>query len=170
MAILKVRTYGDPVLREATQPVETIDDPLLDKIEDMIDTMYAADGVGLAANQVGISLRLAIFDMGYAAGTTVEEILVAINPEIVKEEGCQEGEEGCLSLPGLMAELERPRRVTMRATDTAGDEFEIAAEGLLARAFLHEIEHLDGKLFIDNFPPERRNELLRQYRGLERSA
>ncbi len=165
MAIMEVRTYGDPVLRRPTQPVETFDQELHDLIEEMIDTMYASDGVGLAANQVGVSQRFAIFDLGFVAGTDEEEILVAINPEIISQEGTQDGEEGCLSLPGVMAKLERPARVTMRAMDANGEEFEIEAEGLLARAFVHELEHLDGKLFIDNLSPADRNALLRDYRA-----
>jgi peptide deformylase len=165
MATMEVRTYGDPVLRQPTQPIEVFDQELHDLIEDMIDTMYAADGVGLAANQVGVSKRFAIFDLGFVAGTDEEEILVAINPRIIAQEGTQSGEEGCLSLPGVMAELERPARVTMRAVDANGEAFEIEAEGLLARAFVHELEHLDGKLFVDNLRSAVRNALLREYRA-----
>ncbi len=164
MAILKIRTLGDPVLRTPTRPVSGVDPELEKLVEDMIDTMYASDGVGLAANQVGVSLRLAVFDLGYVGGTREEEILVVINPELVAQEGSQTGEEGCLSLPGLVADLERPQAVTIRATDLEGEERELTGEGLLARAFCHEIEHLDGKLFIDNLAPGERNALLQEYR------
>ncbi len=165
MAILEIRTYGDPVLRTPTKPVEEIDADLERLVEDMIDTMYSADGVGLAANQVGVSQRFAIFDLAFVKGTKEEELLVLINPEIVAQEGSQVGEEGCLSLPGMMADFERPMKVTISAMSMEGEETEIEGEGLLARAFCHEIEHLDGKLFIDNLAPSERGALLREYRA-----
>ncbi|MAE72160.1 MAG: peptide deformylase [Gemmatimonadetes bacterium] len=165
MAILDIRKYGDPVLLAPTKPVDEIDAELERLIEDMIDTMYAADGVGLAANQVGVSRRFAVFDLAFVNGLKDEDLLVTINPRIVAREGSQIGEEGCLSLPGMMADIERPMKVTVRAMSMEGEENEIEGEGLLARAFCHEIEHLEGKLFIDNLAPNERGALLREYRA-----
>lgn len=170
MSILDIRVYGDAVLRHETAPIEAVDDELLALIDDMIDTMYAADGVGLAANQVGISRRLAIFDLGFIKGSDAEDVLVFLNPEIVSTRGSQLGDEGCLSLPGISAELERPNFVTVRATGLDGKVFEIEGEGLLARAFCHELEHLDGKLFIDNLSPAQRKLLESQLRKISRVA
>lgn len=142
MALRNIRKFGDDVLRKRCREVEGIDDRLLTLIEDMKETMYDAEGVGLAAPQVGILKRLFVIDIG-------EGPLVFINPEIVETSGSQIDEEGCLSLPGETEEVMRPNYVRARALNEKGEEFEIEAEELLARAILHEYDHLNGTLFID---------------------
>lgn len=142
MALRNIRKFGDDVLRKKCREVEGIDDRLLTLIEDMKETMYDADGVGLAAPQVGILKRLFVIDIG-------EGPLVFINAEILETSGSQTDEEGCLSLPGETKEVIRPNYVKARALNEKGEEFEIEAEELLARAILHEYDHLNGTLFID---------------------
>ncbi|MDO5517678.1 MAG: peptide deformylase [Clostridium sp.] len=142
MALRNIRKYGDDVLRKKCREVENIDKRLLTLINDMFDTMYEADGVGLAAPQVGILKRLFVIDIG-------EGPLVFINPEILETDGKQIDQEGCLSLPGELEEVMRPNYVRARALNEKGEEFEIEAEELLARAILHEYDHLNGTLFID---------------------
>lgn len=142
MALRNIRKFGDDVLRKKCREVEEIDNRLLTLIEDMKETMYDADGVGLAAPQVGILKRLFVIDIG-------EGPLVFINPEIIETSGSQVDEEGCLSLPGETEEVMRPNYVKARALNEKGEEFEIEAEELLARAILHEYDHLNGTLFID---------------------
>lgn len=142
MALRNIRKFGDDVLRKRCREVEDIDNRLLTLIEDMKETMYDADGVGLAAPQVGILKRLFVIDIG-------EGPLVFINPEILETSGSQIDEEGCLSLPGETEEVMRPNYVKARALNEKGEEFEIEAEELLARAILHEYDHLNGTLFVD---------------------
>lgn len=142
MALRNIRKIGDTVLRQECRKVEKIDNRLLTLIEDMIDTMYDADGVGLAAPQVGILKRLFVIDIG-------DGPLVFINPEILETSGSQTGEEGCLSVPGRYEEVTRANCVKARALNEKGEEFEIEGEELLARAILHEYDHLDGTLFVD---------------------
>ena len=142
MALRNIRKYGDDVLRKECREVEEIDKRLLVLIKDMLETMYDADGVVLAAPQVGILKRLFVIDIG-------DGPLVFINPEIIETSGKQIDEEGCLSLPGKMEEVMRPNYVRARALNEKGQEFEIEAEELLARAILHEYDHLNGTLFID---------------------
>ncbi|NRY62143.1 peptide deformylase [Clostridium beijerinckii] len=142
MALRNIRKYGDDVLRKKCREVDKIDARLLTLIEDMKETMYDADGVGLAAPQVGILKRLFVVDIG-------DGPLVFINPEIIETSGSQIDEEGCLSLPGETEEVMRPNYVRAKALNENGEEFEIEAEELLARAILHEYDHLNGTLFID---------------------
>ena len=142
MALRNIRKFGDDILRKKCRKIDKIDDRLLTLIEDMKETMYEADGVGLAAPQVGILKRLFVIDIG-------EGPLVFINPEIIETSGTQTDEEGCLSLPGETEEVVRPNYVKARALNEKGEEFEIEAEELLARAILHEYDHLNGTLFID---------------------
>ena len=142
MAFRNIRKFGDDVLRKKCREVDEIDERLLTLIEDMKETMYEADGVGLAAPQVGILKRLFVIDIG-------EGPLVFINAEIIETSGSQTDEEGCLSLPGETKEVMRPNYVKARALNEKGEEFEIEAEELLARAILHEYDHLNGTLFID---------------------
>ncbi|CUU46456.1 MULTISPECIES: peptide deformylase [Clostridium] len=142
MALRNIRKYGDDVLRKKCREVDKIDARLLTLIEDMKETMYDADGVGLAAPQVGILKRLFVVDIG-------DGPLVFINPEIIETSGSQIDEEGCLSLPGETEEVMRPNYVRAKALNEKGEEFEIEAEELLARAILHEYDHLNGTLFID---------------------
>lgn len=142
MSILDIRVLGDPVLRQATTPVVEVTDELRRLISHMFDTMYHARGIGLAAPQVGRTERIAVVDVD-------DNPLVLINPEVVERNGKAKGEEGCLSIPDIYADVERPRDVTVRALDRDGEPFEITATDLLARCLQHEIDHLDGKLFID---------------------
>ena len=145
MALRNIRLEGDEVLRKKCKKVSEIDDRLKVLIKDMLDTMYDADGVGLAAPQVGILKRLFVIDVYDGYGPRV-----FINPEILETSGSQVGEEGCLSLPGRSEEVERPNYVKVKATNEKGEEFVLEAEELLARAVCHENDHLDGKLYIDN--------------------
>jgi peptide deformylase len=142
VSILDIRVLGDPILRQATTPVREVTEELGRLIDDMFDTMHHARGIGLAAPQVGRSERIAVVEVE-------EDKLVLINPEVVEREGRAKGEEGCLSIPDIYADVERPKTVTVRALDREGKPFEIEATGLLARCLQHEIDHLDGKLFLD---------------------
>lgn len=143
MAKLQIRTVGDDVLRKTCRPVEAITPRVLTLLDDMIETMRAANGVGLAAPQVGILRRIAVVEVEEG------EIFELINPRIVASAGEQEGAEGCLSVPGRYGLVKRPKHVTVRALNRKGEEYEVTAHDFLARAFCHEIEHLDGKLYID---------------------
>ena len=140
MAIREIVKEGDEILTKVCRPVEKIDERVLTLLDDMADTMYACDGVGLAAPQVGILKRIVVIDIG-------DGLLELINPEIIEESGEQREVEGCLSVPGVSGYTVRPHTVTVKATDRYGEEFVIRGEGLLARAFCHETDHLDGKLF-----------------------
>ena len=143
MAKLKIVKIGDDVLRKVCRPVEKITPRICTLLDDMIETMHAADGCGLAAPQVGILRRIAVVEV--EPGKLIE----LINPKIVAYAGEQEEQEGCLSIPGRWGITKRPRHVTVRATDRNGKTFEVSGSDLLARALCHEIDHLDGKLFID---------------------
>ena len=143
MAKLKIVKIGDDVLRKVCRPVEKITPRICTLLDDMIETMHAADGCGLAAPQVGILRRIAVVEV--EPGKPIE----LINPKIVAYAGEQEEQEGCLSIPGRWGITKRPRHVTVRATDRNGKTFEVSGSDLLARALCHEIDHLDGKLFID---------------------
>ncbi|MFJ1269750.1 peptide deformylase [Legionella lytica] len=149
MAIHKIRYLPDPCLREASKPVVTFDDTLQTLIEDMFDTMYDARGVGLAAVQIGIGLRLSVIDV---EGDKKNQIVI-INPEIIASEGEKKFDEGCLSVPGAYDTVIRAEKVTVRALDRHGKPFEIQADGLLAECLQHEIDHMNGKLFIDLLSP-----------------
>lgn len=147
MAIRNIVKFGDDVLTKKCRTVENIDERTLTLLDDMVDTLYDSTGVGLAAPQVGVLKRIAVIDVG-------DGLIELINPEIIKQEGNQRDLEGCLSLPDKWGYVDRPMKVTVRATDRNGDLYEIEGEGLLARAFCHEIEHLDGILFsshVDEF-------------------
>lgn len=151
MSIKRILKIGDPILRNVCNPAGKIDDKLMDLIQDLKDTMYAAPGIGLAANQIGVPLQVAVIDASLNGAP--DEIIVLINPEIVSEEGEQFEEEGCLSIPGISERIKRPKKVIVKTMDLKGNFKEIAGEGLLARAFCHEIDHLNGKFFIDYLPP-----------------
>ena len=143
MAKLKIVKIGDEVLRTKCRPVEKITPRTLQLLDDMVETMRDADGVGLAAPQVGILRRIVVIEVNEG------EVIELINPKIVAFAGEQEGMEGCLSLPGQWGIVKRPMHVTVRALDRHGKEFDISGSELLAKAFCHEIDHLDGKLYID---------------------
>lgn len=142
MALRRVTKMGEPVLRKVCKPVTKFDEKLAQLLDDMADTMYEADGVGLAAPQVGMLKRAVIVDVG-------EGIIELINPEIIETSGEQTDIEGCLSVDNINEEVTRPYFVKVKAQDRNGNEFEIAGEELLARAFCHEIDHLNGILFVD---------------------
>lgn len=142
MALRNIRKLGDDILRKKCRIVDEIDDKIITLLDDMADTMYDANGVGLAAPQIGILKRIAVIDVG-------DGIIELINPEIISVSGSETADEGCLSVPGKYGKVTRPTKVTVRATDRDGNEFEITGEGLLARAFCHEIDHLDGIVFVD---------------------
>lgn len=142
MALREIRKKGDEVLYKVCKEVKDFDKKLGILLDDMYDTMNKADGVGLAAPQVGILKRCAVIDIG-------EGKIELVNPKIIKEEGSQTGTEGCLSVPGEWGEVERPQKVTVEAFDRFGKKFTITGEDLLARALCHEIEHLDGHLFLE---------------------
>ena len=142
MAIRQIREKDDDILYKKCKEVTKFDKKLGILLDDMYDTMKDRDGVGLAAPQVGILKRAVVIDIG-------EGRIELVNPVIISEEGSQTGNEGCLSVPGVFGEVERPNRVTVKAQDRFGEEFTITGEELLARAFCHECEHLEGKLFLD---------------------
>jgi peptide deformylase len=161
MAVLEITEFPEKVLKEVGAPVERFDVELERLVADMFETMYAAEGVGLAAPQVGLALRLFVMDCNGIK-------LVAANPEIVSTEGEQEGEEGCLSVGKIHAPLNRAARVRLRAQDARGKWFEREAEGLAARCFLHETDHCDGLLFIDRLSPLRRDMVKRRFQKMKK--
>jgi peptide deformylase len=164
MAILPIRIYPDPVLRVRCRRVETFDDGLRKLAVNMVDTMHAAPGVGLAAPQVGVELRLAVVDV--SVGEDPAAIRVLVNPEIVRREGMETDTEGCLSLPGITDKVDRPLSITLRAQDLTGRPFELQAEDYLARAICHEVDHLDGILFTDHLRGLRKERVRRQLKKL----
>jgi peptide deformylase len=167
MAIRAIRTYPDPILRVKTGRVEKTDNSLDQLIQDMIETMHAAPGVGLAANQVGVSLQLAVIDLSSREDEVQRyPLIVIINPEILSMEGAVVEEEGCLSIPDYAEKVKRASKVRVRAQDLTGKPFEIAAEGLLAKALQHEIDHLNGVLFVDRLSPLKKNIFKRRFKKL----
>jgi peptide deformylase len=161
--------FGDPVLEREAATVTDFDTPELHKfLEDMFESMYAAKGVGLAAPQIGFSKKIAVIDC--SNGEHEGEKIVIINPVIVKVEGKQEGEEGCLSIPGFREQVRRAKRVTVRAQNAKGEEFEQTGEDLLARAFLHETDHLYGKLYISHISALKRDLMKRKIKKLQRAG
>ncbi len=161
--------YGNPVLESPAEPVREFGTPELEKlIEDMFESMYAAKGVGLAAPQIGISSCIAVIDASF--GEDPAKRLVLINPQIVHNEGTQVGEEGCLSLPGFREDVKRGKRVTVRAQNAKGETVETTGEDLLARAFLHETDHLNGKLYIKHISALKRDLIRRKIRKMARAG
>jgi peptide deformylase len=161
--------YGQPVLETPAETVTEFDTPELRKlVEDMFDSMYAARGVGLAAPQIGIGKRVAVIDV--SSGEDESQRLVLINPEILATEGSQTGEEGCLSIPTFRETVTRPKRVTVRAQDLQGNTFEMTGEDLLARAFLHETDHLNGKLYLSHISMLKRDLIRRKIRKLQKAG
>lgn len=162
MAIRKIRTVGDPVLNQVARKVEKIDQEIRDLAKDMIETMHEAPGVGLAAPQVNVSCRLITLDL--SIGKNKQELIVLVNPEIVEKAGSIVAEEGCLSVPGISEKVSRPAKVKVKGLDLEGEEKVYEAEELLARAFCHEIDHLEGKLFIDRLSPLKKQMVKRKLR------
>jgi|SRR5437588_3479865 len=165
MAILPIRQLGDPVLRERTAPVERFDESLRLLADDMIETMYAAPGVGLAAPQIGRSIRLVVYDDGDGSGARV-----LVNPEVAGLEGADTMDEGCLSVRGPYAPTARAARLHVRGQALDGRPVEFDAEGFLARIMQHETDHLEGRLFIDLIDEEARRDVMRQLREQEVSG
>ena len=163
-----ITRYGQPVLEQKGEEIGEFDTPELHQlIQDMWDSMYAARGVGLAALQIGIRKRVAVIDI--TTGEDPAQKIVLINPVIVSEEGSQTSEEGCLSLPTFREPVARARRVTVRAQDVAGKTFEMTGDDLLARAFLHETDHLNGLLYINHISPLKRDLIRRKIRKLQKA-
>jgi peptide deformylase len=160
--------YGDRVLQSKAAPVGEITADVQQLIDDMIATMYAAPGVGLAAPQLGVPLR--IFTLDISVGRRAEELRVFINPEFVEREGTQLEEEGCLSVPGFVATVLRPKRVIVRGLDRTGKEQVLEGTELLARALQHEIDHLDGTLFLDRLRGLKRQQIVRKIHKMRRSG
>ncbi|HTB20986.1 MAG TPA: peptide deformylase [Bryobacteraceae bacterium] len=161
--------YGEQVLEKQAEAVADFDTPELNKlIEDMFESMYAAKGVGLAAPQIGIAKRIAVIDLSVAEDP--QQKIVLINPEIIRKEDFQTGEEGCLSLPGFREQVTRPKSVTVRAQNVKGEWFEMNGEELLARAFCHEIDHLNGRLYISHVSALKRDLIRRKVRKLAKAG
>jgi peptide deformylase len=166
--IYPIVKYGQPVLEEKAAIITEFDTPELNKLlDDMFESMYAARGVGLAAPQIGIGKRVAVIDI--TTGEDATQKIVLINPEIIATEGTQTGEEGCLSIPTFRETVTRAQRVTVRAQDGKGKTFEMTGEDLLARAFLHETDHLSGKLYINHISPLKRDLIRRKIRKLQKA-
>ncbi len=166
--IQKIVKYGAPVLVQVARPVTEFDAELKKLAEDMFESMYVAQGVGLAAPQIGVSLHLAVIDV--SLGKNPEAKIVLANPEIIYVEGEHSEEEGCLSVPGFRGNVLRPRFVTVRAQDLTGKSFEMRGEGLLARAFCHETDHLNGVLFLQHLGILKRDLIKRKIRKLVKAG
>ncbi len=153
MAKLPILEFPDPRLRTVAKPVESVDDALRERIADMFETMYAAPGIGLAATQVNFHRRLLVLDVSEDQSAP----MVFVNPEILERDGSQVYQEGCLSVPGIFADVTRYNRIRVKALDRDGAAFELEADGLLAVCIQHEIDHLDGKVFVDYLSPLKRD-------------
>jgi len=168
LAVLPIVKYGNDVLRRRTEPVTLFDDALQKFINDMVDTMYAAPGIGLAANQVGDSRRVAVIDL--SVGKRPGELRVFVNPEIAETIGQISEDEGCLSIPDFTETVTRPERVRVRFLDRNGEPRETWSEGLMARAMSHEIDHLDGKLFVDRLRGFKRDRIIKKIQKLAKAG
>ena len=167
--VRKVVKYGDPILERKAELITEFDTADLHKlVEDMFDTMYSARGVGLAAPQVAVGKRLTVIDI--TAGEEGGEKMVLINPEIITKEGSQLGEEGCLSIPGFREDVKRAKKVRARAQNVKGEFFEVEGEDMLARAILHEADHLNGVLFLSHLSPLKRDLIRRKIKKLQRAG
>ncbi len=155
MAILKIIEFPDPRLRTLAKPVKSVDDGVRKLLKDMLETMYNANGIGLAATQVNVHKRLLVLDVS----DDRDQAMIFINPEILAKDGFQTYEEGCLSVPGIHAEVQRAEEIRVRAQDENGEFFELEAHNLLAVCLQHEIDHLNGKLFVDYLSPLKRQRL-----------
>jgi peptide deformylase len=164
--IRPILKYGQSALHTPARPIEAVDASLHKLIDDMVETMYAAPGVGLAAPQVGLSIRLFVVDL--SVGRSANDLIVMINPVITAQEGMQIEEEGCLSLPGFNATVVRPSKVVVTGLDRDGTEHTIEGEGLLARAFQHEMDHLEGAVFVDRLRGIKRDLIVRKIQKLRR--
>ena len=168
MAVVRILKYGEEVLRRPTAPIIEFNDELQKLIDDMVQTMYAAPGIGLAANQIGVSKRVAVIDL--SVGKRPNELHVLVNPEIIERIGEQSEEEGCLSVPDFTETEMRPARVTVRFFDRNGERREMSGEALMARAMCHEIDHLDGKLYVDHLRGFKRDRIVRKIQKLAKQG
>lgn len=168
MAVLEIKKFGCLVLRKKGAPFEVVTDETRKLIDEMFETMYAEEGIGLAAPQVGVSRRLAVLDV--APHDPLAKSMVLINPNVIWTAGEFVGEEGCLSLPGIAGDVKRPAQVRVSALDRDGSAFEVALDGIAAKVVQHEIDHLNGVLVIDRFSTIRRNLLRGQLRRLQREG
>jgi peptide deformylase len=166
--IRPILKYGDTVLHEPARPVDAITPEIDRLITDMIETMYAVPGIGLAAPQVGVPLRLFVIDL--SVGRDPSGLIIMINPEFVEQDGLQLEEEGCLSVPGFNATVVRPTRAVIKGLDRSGVEQQLEGTALLARAFQHEMDHLDGTLFVDRLRGIKRDLIVRRIRKLSRAG
>jgi peptide deformylase len=166
--IYPIVKLGDPVLEKVAAPVTEFDDKLKKLVDDMFESMYEAHGVGLAAPQIGISLHLAVIDVTFKEDPKAK--IVIANPQIIKTEGRQTSSEGCLSIPEFRENVTRPKKVTVKAQDVTGKWFEMTGEDLLARAFLHETDHLNGKLYISHISALKRDLMKRKIRKLVKNG
>ncbi len=166
--IRPILRHGADVLHQPARKVVDFDDDLRTLIDDMIQTMHAAPGIGLAAPQVGVGLRVFVADP--SAGRSIGDLVTVVNPRVVEQEGNQRAEEGCLSLPGFTARVKRPARLVVQGYDREGTEITVAGEALLARVLQHELDHLDGKLFMDRMRGLRREQIVRRVRKLQRAG
>ena len=162
MALRLVHLLGSPVLRQRCDDVESVDDDVRTLVKDLFDTMYAAEGIGLAANQVGLARRVAVVDTGD------DPAVVLINPVILERQGNDRGEEGCLSVPDIFGDVDRAERIVVESTDVDGQRKQHELTGLAARAVQHEIDHLDGILFLDHLSPLKRRMLLKKWKKLRK--
>jgi peptide deformylase len=168
MSLLKIVTWPNPILETPANPVTTFDDDLKKLVNNMFETMYSAPGVGLAAVQVGVLKRLFVMDC--SGGKDPAQRVVMINPEVITMEGKQDGEEGCLSFPGIFYNVERNLRAIVRAHDINGNEFELDGTELTARCMLHETDHCDGIVFLDKMTPLKREIVKRKIRKLTKAG
>ena len=166
--IRPILKFGATKLQRESEPVETFDGKLRDLARDLLETMYAAPGIGLAAPQVGVNLRLLVADI--SAGEEKGNQIILVNPEILEQEGEQKGEEGCLSIPGFTAMVDRPQRIRIAGRDIRGNRVEMEARDLLARVLCHEVDHLDGILYLDRISFFKRDLIKRKIRRLIRSG
>ena len=167
MALRPRVKWGDPVLHASSAPITEFDGSLSALVKDMVETMYAAPGIGLAAPQIGVALRVIVIDL--SVGEEKGALITVVNPEFVEREGEQRHEEGCLSVPGFGGTPARPARVVVKGLDLEGKERVYTATDLLARAFCHEIDHIDGLLFVDRLTPLKRDLMKRKLRKKARS-
>lgn len=165
MGVREIKRFPETVLRKKAEPVTEIDGETRLLVDDMIETMHSAPGVGLAAPQIGISLQVIVIDT--SVGEDLDAVLVLLNPEIVSQSGSSLMEEGCLSVPGVATELERFEKVTISGINLQGEEVEIEAEGLMARVFQHEIDHLNGSLYWDRLGKIKRELLKKEYKKMK---
>jgi peptide deformylase len=168
LAIRPIVKYGDPVLHTPSEPVKHIDAQIVELVSDMVETMYAAPGIGLAAPQIGVPLRVIVIDL--SVGEDKSQLIRLVNPEFLEKEGEERHEEGCLSVPGYGGSPVRPTRVKVKGLDLEGNERVYEGRDLLARAFCHEIDHIDGLLFVDRLSPLKRDLMKRKLRKKARTG